>query len=36
MTINKGKNVFPMTTLQTVVDLLTTLLGIAIYGNVLG
>jgi hypothetical protein len=36
MIINKGKNVYPMTTLQTAVDFLTTLLGIGIYGNVLG
>ena len=36
MIINKGKNVYPMTSLQALVDLLITLLGIAFYGHILG
>ena len=36
MIINKGKNVFPLTTLQAFIDTISMMLGIAIYGQILG
>ena len=35
MIINKGKNVFPLTTLQAFIDTISMMLGIAIYGQIL-
>jgi hypothetical protein len=36
LVINKGRNVMPLTTLQTIVDTLSTMLSIAVYGHILG
>ena len=36
MIIHKGKNVFPLTTLQASIDTFTMMFGIAVYGQFIG